>query len=55
MVAQAEMTDTRNKQTAERLTKIGSYLVHWTIAAVLATIIGVGLVLVSFIAYKGCA
>ncbi len=35
------MTDTRNRRTAERLTKVGSCLVHWTIAAVLATVIAI--------------
>lgn len=35
------MTDTRNRQTAKRLTVVGKCLVHWTIAALLATVIAV--------------
>ena len=35
------MTDTRNEKTAKRMTIIGKCLVHWTVAALLATVIAI--------------
>ena len=44
MVAQAEMTDTSNKRVAARLAKVGSCLVHWTIASLAATAVAMAVI-----------
>ena len=44
MVAQAEMTDTSNKRVAARLAKVGSCLVHWTIASLAAAAVAMAVI-----------
>ena len=54
MVAQDQMTDTSNKRTADRLTKVGACLVHWTIASLAATAVAVAVVAVMAMTGTDC-
>ena len=38
------MTDTSNKRTADRLTKVGACLVHWTIASLAAAAVAMAVI-----------